>query len=930
MSDCADMYNVTDWGLCFSHIHVKNNKWIKQLKFFLNYFSDGVIFFKSFQYISCALINTCFCYYSIKDKSMHNYTRLLSLVIIVSMLTGCVKHPFFNEFVAPYQIGISYYQNGTYQIESIIQPESWETQKNNVWMGKLHTFHIQAALSDKTEVITYDQKGFYSEYDYFELQIHPDKRQSYRSELLIFVHGLHAKPGKLIFSQTYQGAVQFIQLTADNFKLAQSFVNKIRIGQEIVDAYGTRFPVLHLFVSPKQSSDFNAIQKSPQSLISDNEFSKQNQMVKEETLSPEPVVERDVPPYLLGIRSAFDHAHIAGAISQREWKANDHYYEARLFTFKISILSPDRRIKKIFKQKGFAYQSSYNIDSFVVDLNNAKKNTVPLIVRIYGFSKNPLSLKFSQKLKGASSFFELRKDSFIIDNRPAEKLEIAKKLSIQGINYPVVNLFYDKQDIEQQPPRFVGKNVVTTIIEDYDLIASTIKDAAYLEYINNDIIVATSPVNEKEISCTFESDKIPTNVHLRTRQKSIKTQKIGRHRFQLSLKPFIKKVIVKNHRNQCLSNTTVHIYLDRKKQVHLQTKASNSFFAALNHLFSKPKVSHISEKITLYSGKTNKNGIAAFVDLGYPLHNMRVDITKPGYQIKENIPVTFPLQIRLEPRTKMLETMSLHYGICENESARIHQTGGQLEIYDNGQLCASLSPEDHMILPFVKNPVYRFKHPDYYYQDIIIDTPNRQMKIVPKSRIQHPQGQMQVLIIMDVTDDDPRGVAFLKTTEALLRYLAEIQWDALPAEKKHRIKVASAYQDHLNYFDQTGDIDNNILMIQADCSLTDQLKKAFAQFDSHLQGKKKVIYIISSRRASVVVDDHLVNRINTDRLIQNQTMFSGIVVGKYGGKGLKKLSTLTSGHFSYCKTSDDIYYRLNDVVGSLTNESQVISCSNHP
>lgn len=852
-----------------------------------------------------------------KDQSMHSFSRILALVSIMSILAGCVKYPFINDFVAPYQIGVSYYQNGAYQVESIIHPDSWKPQKNNVWMGKLHTFHVKATLPGKTTAIKYDQKGFYSEYDYFEIQINPDKRQSYRSELYVFIHGLNQKPGELTFSQEYQGAIQFVQLSSGHFKLSDAIVKKMRIGNEIVGDYGTRFPVIHLF------ADLESVQNETQPFIKTIDLPKPKH-IEEKTLSPEPEIAHNAPPYLLGIRSRYDHAHIAGAILPKEWKACGNYYEARLFTFKISILTPDKRIKRVYKQKGFAYQSSHLNESFVVDLDQVKKNTVPLIVRIHGFSKQPAFMKFSQKLKGRS-FFELQKGSFILDDRTADRLEIAKKYMNQGINYPVINLYYNKQVVQQH--RFDSKATVTTIIEDYDLISSAIKDMAYLEYLKNNLIVATSPVNQNKMTDAFAPDKVPTKVQLRTRQKTIQLEKVGRQKYSLSLKPFIKKVIVRNHLNQFISDAAVHIYINRQQQVGLQKKSSNSFFAAIQHLFSRPKVSYISEKITLYSGKTNNDGIAAFVNLNYPEQNMRVDIAKPGYRMIENIPVNFPLQIRLEPRTKMLETMTFKYGTCEGERAAIHQSGS-LEIYEKDQLFASLPPEDNMVLPFVTNPVYQFKHPDYLYQNIMIDASN-QIKIVPKARIQRPQGQMQVLIIMDVTDDDPRGVAFLKTTEALVRYLEKIQWDALPADKKHQIKVASAYQDHLNYFTRTGEIDNNILMIQADCSLTEQLEKAFAQFDSHLQGKKKVIYIISSRRASVVVDDNLANRINTERLIQNQKVFNGIVVGKYGGQGLEKLSNLTHGYFSYCKNSEDIYSKLNDIVGSLSNESQIISCSNY-
>jgi len=874
---------------------------------------------------------------TIKDKSMHYYFRFLSVAFVLCMFTACVKYSFFNKFTAPYQLGVSYYQNGSYQVQSFISPDKWKQQKNNIWMGTLHTFHVQATLSDQSKSVTYDQKGFYPAYDYFEMQINPFKRQSYPSELIILIHGSHNNPGKLKFYQKYQGGIQFVHLSADHFKLTDVVVDEMRIGQEIIDTSGTRFPVIHLFVSSKQSSDLNVLQSKPQAAIPEYDDLKpvQETLIEEETLSPDSNISQDIPLYRLGFQSSFDHAHIAGSILHTEWKAYGDYYEARLFTFKVSILSQDRKIQNFYKQKGFVYKSSRINDSFIADLNHSETNSVPLVVRVYGFSTLPPSLKFFQKLKGKSPFFELKKDSFIIENYVLEKLEIAQKIQISGKYCPLVNLHYHQhiyrpQVIQQQPPIDENLVTITTIIEGYELISLSIKELAYLEFISNNVIVATSPVNQREISYTFASDKVPDIVQLSTRQNKIQAKKIDFQRYMLSLKPYIREIIITNHIGQPISQAAVHIYANRKRQVYLQNTRSSSFFNRFFRLFSKPSESYITEKITLYSGKTNKNGIASFVDPGFPLNYMYADIAKIGYQVKENIPIAFPLQIRLEPRTKMLQTIHFKYAACMNESVHIHQSGGVLEIYDQGQLLASLTPEDNMILPFVKNPVYQFKNPEYLYHDIRIDPSGYQFTIVPKARIQRPQAQVQVLIIMDVTDDDPRGVAFLQIKNALVRYLNDIQWDTLPADKKHQIKVASAYQDYLNYFTDTGEIDNNILMIQADCSLTEQIKKAFAQFDSQLQGKKKVIYIISSRRASVIVDDNLIHRINTDQLIQDHKIFSGIVVGEYGGKGFRKLSQLTSGQFSYCKTSDEIYSRLNDIVGSLTNESQIISCSNHP
>jgi len=874
---------------------------------------------------------------------MHNYFRFFSLVFILC-ITACANFSFFPNFFAPYEIGVSYYHNGQYRVQSIIHPEYWEQQENNVWMCKLHLFHIEASLSERTNFIKYDQDGIASEYDYFELPINPDNRRSFPSGLIIFAHGSINNPGQLLFSQTHKGSLGFVHLSKNHFTLPNAFVNKMKIGHEIIDSSGVKCPVIHLFLTPKRSPDlYSLYDKEPQTLKPEIGFTqpKDKKEIFEDVITPDskntnitpptpqPLIPHEKPPYNLGVRSAFDYAHIAGSISTKEWKKYINYFEARLFSLTISLSQEKNNGKKITKN-GFSYKPSNKlIDTFVVDLHQKQTNTVPLIVRVYGFSQYPPSLKFSQVLKGQSSFFELKKNNFIINHRTAEKLEVGNIIISKGVRYPLVNLYYEPVNVDRSVKHGIKNEVtVTTIIEDYELILSSIKEIAYLEYMLNDVIVATSPVNKKEISYIFTVDKVPTSVQLSTRQKKIQAKYIGYQKYILPLQHVTKKVSVKNHLNQPIDQAVVHIYANRKRPVQLKTKSTYSVFSYISRFFSKPKVSYITEKITVYSGKTNMDGIAAFVDLNDTEQHMSADISKPGFVMKENIPASFPLQVRLEGGSKTLETIALQYDTCMNESLKIHQSGGRLEIYENGHLFASLPPEDLILLPFAMNPVYKFKHPDYIYHDIAIDSYDK-MKIIPKAKIQRVQGKVQILIIMDVTDDDPRGVALLKALKAVVRYLKNIEWDNLTTDNKHRIKVASAYQDHLNYFSHTEDIDQNILMVQADCSLTDQLKKAFVQFDTSIPGKKQVIYLISSRRATVVVDDYLVNHFNTNKLIQNQNSFNAIVVGEYGGNGMRKLSKTTRGFFSYCKTSEEIYKKLNDIVGPLTSEPQFILCSKH-
>jgi len=860
---------------------------------------------------------------------MQYHIRYLTLICLLFMTISCVKNSLSPDVFVTYKIGVAYYHSGSYQVESIIHSNDWQFKPDNVWMAKMYDFHVQATLSQQTGELIYTQQGLCSDWDYYELQVNPDKPQAFESELLIYVYGATKNPGKLIFSQKYQGSSTFVELSIRDFAIEGSSISRIRKGRPIVDSFGVKHPVIHLYLNTETEPGLvtsSTIQK-------DNPLStpKQvmNNFIQEENILPEPLPLQEKPPYQLGFYSKLGHAHISGAIGANEWKQYNDYFQARLFTFEISALSADGQVIRTFNKQGFANQSSQVNDRFILDFHQQPKNSVPLIVRVYGFSERPSSLKFFQKLSTQGTFFEMTKDSFFIDNKPPKKWMITQKIQKQRGDYPVVNIYYNMPATE--PVSELKKDhpvMIRTIIEDYENVSFALKEQSYLEYLNNEVIIQTLPVTNKELQLSFAPDNIPTNVRLQMHRKSLVASKVGDRVFRISLSSVTQKVIVQNKQNLPITQAIVRVYANHKVSTR-GVKQKHSFFSALQQLFSTPSEQFVQERIALYSGKTNPEGIFTFIDLGYPIEQITLDIFKPGFQLKENlsfISFDYPLVIPLEPRIKSLKTARFIYGICMNEASDIHQSKGQLEIYDNGQLCAILPPKSDMILPLTRRPVYRFKHPDYTYHEILPDE-SGWLQIIPKNKIQRPQDQIQVLLIIDATDDDPKGVEFLKTVEAVVRYLKHIQWDQLPITHKNRIKVASAYQEHLNYFSHTRDIDHNALMSQADSSLTDQLKKAFSQFDPQMRGVKKVVYMVSSNRASVIVDDNLTSHLTNGNFLNNQKVFNAIVVGTYGGKGLKNLAATTNGQFAYCKTSDDIFNQLNDIVGSLSNQPQIIPCS---
>jgi len=183
-------------------------------------------------------------------------------------------------------------------------------------------------------------------------------------------------------------------------------------------------------------------------------------------------------------------------------------------------------------------------------------------------------------------------------------------------------------------------------------------------------------------------------------------------------------------------------------------------------------------------------------------------------------------------------------------------------------------------------------------------------------------GPFQSLIILDVTDDDRRWVAFSKGRNAVMNFLSEIGWQDDQNDPRMKIKFATAFESYLKYLHSIKDIKKEVPKIQAPSSLKEQLQKAFNSFDDTIDGSKKVIYIISSKRADIITPQDL-NKLQLNlEEINKQKSFNCIIIGDYGGNSLKRLALTAGGDFYRCKNDQEIVEKLKQMIDSQNTDKQ--------
>jgi len=173
---------------------------------------------------------------------------------------------------------------------------------------------------------------------------------------------------------------------------------------------------------------------------------------------------------------------------------------------------------------------------------------------------------------------------------------------------------------------------------------------------------------------------------------------------------------------------------------------------------------------------------------------------------------------------------------------------------------------------------------------------------------------MQSLIILDVTDDDRRAVAFKKGRNAVICFLDNIGWATKLNNKKY-VKIASAFEGHLKYLKNLQEISTELPKVQAPSSLKEQLSVAFNSFDNSLNGPKKIIYIVSSKRADIITPADLEKlQINTNEILRNNISFNCIIIGDYGGHSMKNLTERIEGKFFRCTEQNDLVEKLKTII----------------
>ena len=167
------------------------------------------------------------------------------------------------------------------------------------------------------------------------------------------------------------------------------------------------------------------------------------------------------------------------------------------------------------------------------------------------------------------------------------------------------------------------------------------------------------------------------------------------------------------------------------------------------------------------------------------------------------------------------------------------------------------------------------------------------------------------IIILDATDYDRRAIAFNKSRQAVINYLEEIKWEQDPKTNK-KLKIATAFEGHLKYLPTIKDIKREVPKVQAPSSLKEQLNQAFESFESDNEIAKKIVYIVSSRRADIITPNNI-NKLQLDKkkLIKDKKIFNCVVVGTYGGNSMKRLTDELHGKFFRCNNSKKLAEKIS-------------------
>jgi len=609
--------------------------------------------------------------------------------------------------------------------------------------------------------------------------------------------------------------------------------------------------------------------------------------------------------YEIGMVNQYlDSLKIEGDIKKNEWKkGRENTWHGKLLTFNYYQSN-----SKMFVKKGLQKEAVSNGKHMYLLTDKYPSKTqsrIMLNVFVHGIQNRPELLKFhyrSTHKNSKNNVEKLSRNNFSISNQKPDRIQI-------GVNDP------DQPDCPEIHLFYFSNNYYVHI-KGIDLIKNTLENIAYIEISHKNIIILTLKISGKETTIPFSTETYPTKVRFVSRFGRIdaKPDQNNKQLFEINLFPLIKTIVVKDSRGKSIENANVNVKLNVNKKQSISQHKIFSMFGSFGRIFSKPETPKVNPILT--SSQTDHDGKAYFLSWNYSYPMLSIDVFKQGYIGIENQILFSNGKILLSEDKTQVNSLIFDFKPCMNENIDVHKSKGQLNIYENGAIVGSLKPDVSEVLPFVNQPQYSYYHPSYIYNTVFNHFTGI-FEIFPtqfNQKLKNNTPEQQILIIMDVTDDDPKGRAFIKTCSALKRYLYEIKWETFSISKKKQFRIATAYHDHLNYISSIDSINYDLLMVQADSSFTEQLKKAFTSFQNNKKCYKKVIYMISSKRATIVPNQHLVDLFNIDKMNNEMISFNAIIIGDYGGMPLSHLAQKTYGQCYWCLTDDLIYSRLNQII----------------
>ena len=170
---------------------------------------------------------------------------------------------------------------------------------------------------------------------------------------------------------------------------------------------------------------------------------------------------------------------------------------------------------------------------------------------------------------------------------------------------------------------------------------------------------------------------------------------------------------------------------------------------------------------------------------------------------------------------------------------------------------------------------------------------------------------VSVQIIIEAAGDDPTATDFLKARDGVVDYLEKIELNDI--NKTIDVNVYLSYENYLEHLKTINEIKVS-LPVQAASSVAEQFKKAFNSFNNK-NGLKKIVYIISSARSTVIVPDNLENekQLLNKKNISFNCIFITTNDTPYSDKGLEKLTKETKGTYTYCKDSNMVSKALKEI-----------------